>query len=55
MLHRILKRKAYDRIPRLFLCFVYKVKIASGVGKIYCKMQFLEGIIHGNKSLIVRN
>ena len=49
MLHRILKGKAYDRNPGLFLCFVYKIKIARGVGKISGKMQFTEGVIHGNK------
>ena len=54
MLHRILKGKAYDRNPGLFLGFVYKIKIARGVGKIYCRMQFAEGIIHGNKRFDIK-
>ena len=47
MLHRILKGKTYDGNP-------YKIKIARGVGKIYCRMQFAEGIIHGNKRFDIK-
>lgn len=49
MLHRIFKGKAYDRNLGLFLCFVCKIKIARGVGKIYRRMQFAERLIYGNK------
>ena len=40
--------------PGLFLCFVYKIKIARGVEKIYCRMQFAEELIHGNKRFDIK-
>ena len=54
MLHRILKGKTYDGNPGLFLCFVYKIKIAGGVGKIYCNMRFAEELNHGNKRFDIK-
>ena len=54
MLHRILKGKAYDRNPGLFLCFVYKIKIARGVGEISCRMQSAEGLNHENKRFDIK-
>ena len=53
MLHRILKGKTYDGNPGLFLCFIYKVKIARGVGEISCRMQSAE-VNHENKRFDIK-
>ena len=49
-----LKEKHMMETPDCSYASFIKSKLPGGVGKIYCRMQFAEGIIHGNKRFDIK-